>query len=149
MKKLLFLVIAIIMSGMSITVGCGEPEPPTTTTPTTITPMMITPTTMATGLNFILKFDEDGDGKVSYEEYPVPSFVLYDRNSDGFIVLDEAPVPKTEPSAAQIAFIVKYDADEDGKVSYEEFPRPHFPYYDYNGDGFIEPIEAPGAEAAY
>lgn len=41
---------------------------------------------------FILKYDKDGDSKVSPEEFYVPtSFSSYDLNNDGFIDMYEAP----------------------------------------------------------
>ena len=49
----------------------------------------------------------------------------------------------------QIAFIVKYDKNGDGKVDNKEFTGIHFSDMDKNGDGFIEPHEAPEGETAY
>lgn len=45
------------------------------------------------GVGFIMKFDKDGDGKVSREEFPAreSAFNFFDRNRDGFITWDEAP----------------------------------------------------------
>ena len=49
----------------------------------------------------------------------------------------------------QIAFIVKYDKDGNGKVDNKEFTGIHFSNMDKNGDGFIEPHEAPEGKTAY
>lgn len=49
----------------------------------------------------------------------------------------------------QIAFIVKYDKDENGKVDNKEFIGKHFKNMDKNRDGFIEPHEAPEGQTAY
>ena len=49
----------------------------------------------------------------------------------------------------QIAFIVKFDKDGNGKVDNKEFTGRHFSNMDKNGDGFIEPHEAPEGETAY
>ena len=57
--------------------------------------------------------------------------------------------PENTVNANQIAFIVKFDKDKDGKVSNKEFTGSHFPQFDKNGDGFIEPDEAPEGETAY
>lgn len=39
---------------------------------------------------FCQKFDKDGDGKVSQEEF-MSEFIRLDQNGDGFITADEAP----------------------------------------------------------
>ena len=84
-----------------------------------------------------------------------------DRDGSFDITLDEVPEKggKSEPAPAkdekkgitanQVAFIVKFDKDQDGKLSKEEFTGIHFPVYDKNGDGFIEVEEAPSGETAY
>ncbi len=126
-----------------------------------------------TGTDFMKKFDFDKDGKISHDEWegvkPLTSYKdkrwpQFDKNHDGAITMDEVPAPpksekvtapskskkdKPEVSAAQITFIVKFDTDEDGKVSTEEFTGIHFPNFDANGDGFLEPHEAPGEGTAY
>jgi len=128
MKKLLLLVVAIIILSMLITMGCGEQESLKTT---------------PTGIDFILKYDKDGDGKVSLKEYPYDDFSAYDINSDGFILLVETP-KDSRATADQISFILIYDKDGDAKVSQEEFNLQSFDVYDLNNDGFIEPLESPG-----
>ena len=106
-----------------------------------------------TGVDFMTRFDKDKDGKVSNEEFPRPHFQSMDKNGDGFIVLEEADErfnpPKSTVNANQIAFIVKFDKDKDGKLSKEEFTGTHFSQFDKNGDGFIEVHEAPEGETAY
>ena len=117
------------------------------------------------GIDFIKKFDFDKDGKVSHDEWegvkPITAYKdkhwgQYDLNRDGSITLDEAPQPQAKASEAkpsydvsQIAFIVKFDKNEDGKVDNKEFTGQHFPVYDKNSDGFIEVHEAPQGETAY
>ena len=54
-----------------------------------------------------------------------------------------------EVNINQIAFIVKFDKNGDGKLDNNEFTGSHFPQYDKNGDGFIEAHEAPAGETAY
>ena len=54
-----------------------------------------------------------------------------------------------EANINQIAFIVKFDKNEDGKVDNKEFTGSHFKNMDKNGDGFIEPHEAPEGKTAY
>ena len=117
------------------------------------------------GIDFIKKFDFDKDGKVSHDEwegikpttaYKDKHWPQYDLNRDGFITFDEAPQIKAKSpevkrrfNANQIAFIVKFDKNEDGKLDKSEFTGEHFPVYDKNGDGFIEVHEAPEGETAY
>ena len=61
----------------------------------------------------------------------------------------EAPAVKKKMTASQIAFIVKFDKNEDGKLDNKEFTGSHFPVYDVNSDGFIEVHEAPEGATAY
>ncbi|MBW1804954.1 MAG: hypothetical protein JRJ06_01025 [Deltaproteobacteria bacterium] len=56
---------------------------------------------------------------------------------------------KKKMTASQIAFIVKFDKNEDGKLDNTEFTGSHFPVYDKNSDGFIEVTEAPEGATAY
>ena len=90
------------------------------------------------GGGFIQKFDQNGDGKVSKEEFPGPEdhFTNLDANGDGFI--DQSEAPKGPPHGMKGGgFIQKFDQNGDGKVSKEEFPGPedHFTKLDANGDG--------------
>ena len=63
---------------------------------------------------------------------------------------EETKAPaKKKMTASQIAFIVKFDKNEDGKLDNKEFTGSHFPVYDANGDGFIEVHEAPEGATAY
>lgn len=124
----------------------------------------------ASGEDFIELFDTDKDGKVSHDEWEAvkPATVyrekrwpMYDLNRDWVITLDEVPLAEngSEPAPPgekkysvntnQIAFIVKFDKNKDGKLDKTEFTGQHFPVYDKNGDGFIEVHEAPEGETAY
>lgn len=122
------------------------------------------------GLEFMNRFDLDKDGKISHEEWEAvkPETVYREKhwpeyNIDGndYITLEEVPEKngKSEPAppkdanrgpkAAQVAFIVKFDKDQDGKLSKDEFTGSFFEVYDRNKDGFIEPEEAPQAQMGY
>ena len=122
------------------------------------------------GIEFMNLFDLNKDGKISHDEWEEvkPSTVYrekhwpqYDINRDRAITSDEVPLKggESEPAPAerkkysvtakQIAFIAKYDKDKDLKVSNNEFVDSNFSIYDKNGDGFIEPHEAPEGETAY
>ena len=116
------------------------------------------------------KFDLNKDGKISHKEwetvktttvYRLKHWPEYNTNGDAYITLEEVPEKdgKSEPAppeedkkeitANQVAFIVKFDKDQDGKLSNKEFTGIHFPVYDKNGDGYIEAHEAPSGKTAY
>lgn len=122
------------------------------------------------GLEFMNKFDLDKDGKISHEEWEAvkPGTVYrekhwpdYNINGDDYITLEEVPEKdgKSEaappedatkgPKAGQVAFVVKFDKNKDGKLSKDEFTGSFFEVYDRNKDGFIEPEEAPQAQMGY
>lgn len=122
------------------------------------------------GINFMNLFDLNKDGKISHDEWESvkPSTVYrekhwpeYDTNSDWAITLNEVPLEEGDSEPAppeekkdgvninQIAFVVKYDKNGDGKVDNEEFTGSHFKNMDKNGDGFIEQHEAPEGQTAY
>ena len=122
------------------------------------------------GIEFMNRFDLNKDGKIDHDEWEAvkPSTVYrlkhwpeYNVNGDNYITLEEAPEkdgesepapPKEEkkgPTAKQIAFVVKFDKDQDGKLSKEEFTGKYFSVYDRNGDGYIEAEEAPEGKTAY
>lgn len=94
---------------------------------------------------FIQRFDKDGDGNVSREEF-IEHFDDLDANGDGYIDVTEAPKgPQHSPGAMSRDFIKDFDKDEDGRVSREEFPGPDgfFDGLDTNGDGYVDAAEAP------
>jgi len=122
------------------------------------------------GIDFMNKFDLNKDGKISHEEwekvktstvYRLKHWPEYNPDMDAHITLDEVPEKdgKSEPAppeaekkrvtASQAAFIVKFDKDQDGKLSNKEFTGIHFSVYDKNGDGYIEAKEAPEGKTAY
>jgi Ca2+-binding EF-hand superfamily protein len=122
------------------------------------------------GIEFMNKFDLNKDGKIDHEEWEAvkPSTVYrlkhwpeYNVDGDDSITLEEVPEKdgKSEPAppegekkgvtALQAAFIVKFDKDQDGKLSKTEFTGNYFSVYDRNGDGYIEAEEAPSGKTAY
>ena len=92
---------------------------------------------------FIQRFDQDGDGRVSAEEFPT-RFQFLDNNDDGFIDATEAPVPPPRGKRRKGPLFPRFDTDGDGKLSLEEFPGPddRFGQMDTDGDGFLSKAEA-------
>lgn len=118
----------------------------------------------ASGIEFMTLFDLNKDGKISHDEweevkpstqYRAKRWPLYDKNSDWAITITEVPLKKGESEPAppkekkfkitskQIVFIAKYDKNNDLKISKKEYKGLDFSQFDKNGDGFIEPHEAP------
>ncbi|MCD4721941.1 MAG: hypothetical protein K8S13_19080 [Desulfobacula sp.] len=118
----------------------------------------------ASGIEFMNLFDLNKDGKISHDEweevkpstqYRGKRWPLYDKNSDWAITINEVPLKEGESEPAppkekkfkvtskQIVFIAKYDKDKDLKISKKEYKGLNFSQFDKNGDGFIEPHEAP------
>lgn len=93
------------------------------------------------------KWDDDGDGRLSAEEFPGPAerFEELDRNEDGFIDRDEMPHSRSRGRHGRHGGkpMERFDADGDGKISRQEFPGPddRFDEIDGNGDGFISQEE--------
>ena len=92
--------------------------------------------------------DQDGDGKVSKDEFPGPDehFTRIDLDGDGFSSEEEAlkaPRPKGQGGRVPGKF-QEDDADGNGEVSRTEFsgPAEHFDRLDLNGDGAIQESEA-------
>ena len=105
------------------------------------------------GQHLIQKFDKDNDGKVSKEEFvgPAEHFTRMDKNADGFISADEVKPGNPPrlggegPQGMGQNFMQKFDKNNDGKVSKDEFTgRPdRFTLLDKNGDGFVSADEMP------
>jgi len=95
---------------------------------------------------FIQRFDKDGDGTVSKEEFPGPQdrFTKLDSNGDGVIDAGEAPTGRPHHGKGRGNIIHKFDKNGDGQVSRDEFPGPDecFASLDTNGDGNIDATEA-------
>lgn len=82
------------------------------------------------------RFDTDGDGKLSQEEFPGPDdrFTEMDTDGDGFLSKADMAAGKHRRGPA------RDDKDGDGRVSKEEFSGPAdiFERLDANGDGYID-----------
>ncbi|MCP4023741.1 MAG: DUF1566 domain-containing protein [Desulfobacteraceae bacterium] len=108
------------------------------------------------GGDFIGRFDQDNDGKVSQEEFLGPDAHFYhlDQDQDGYIDEDEKPSGKRRGPGGESGGsggpggtnpMDRMDKDGDGKISMEEFPGPdqHFNQFDADGDGFLDESELP------
>ena len=91
------------------------------------------------GADFIKRFDANGDGKISADEY-MADFAKMDSSADGFIDATEAPQGGGD-------FMGKFDKNSDKKISKDEF-LADFKQMDKSGDGAVDVSEAPGAPPA-
>ena len=91
----------------------------------------------------IADIDEDGDGRISEDEFTGPDehFSELDKNDDGYIDADEAPAGPPEGDRGGFE---RDDQDDDGRVSEDEFsgPSDHFDELDQDDDGYIDEDEA-------
>lgn len=99
------------------------------------------------------RFDEDGDGKISMNEFPGSDerFQELDENDDGFLESAEMPTRGSGGRGERGRggqggeMMERLDKDGDGRISMEEFPGPddRFEEMDTNGDGFISRDDRP------
>ncbi len=98
--------------------------------------------------DMIERHDQDGDNRVSKEEFPGPDdhFCRIDTDGDGYISRDEAiKAPRPNKHGGRVpGKFNEDDTDGDGVVSRSEFsgPADHFDRLDTNGDGAIQKSEA-------
>ncbi len=104
------------------------------------------------GVRFFARMDTDGDGGISAEEFrgTAERFAEVDTNGDGRIEATEFDAARPDRMGRQGDFMGRHDANEDGKISAEEFlgKETRFAKLDRDGDGFIDETEAPGGRWA-
>jgi Ca2+-binding EF-hand superfamily protein len=95
------------------------------------------------GKRFIQRFDTNGDGQVTKDEFCNGKnlFTHLDANGDGVITESEADLL---PWGKGKDFIKRYDANGDGQVTKEEFcnGKNRYNMLDANGDGLVTAEEA-------
>src|SRR5262245_14837355 len=103
---------------------------------------------------FAQVFDANKDGKVSKDELlaKAPGFDHFDTNKDGVVTADEVKaLPASTKHPAVGNFIKKFDSDNDGKVTKQEWDAKRaagFDMADKNHDGVVDQDEyKSGAEA--
>jgi hypothetical protein len=104
------------------------------------------------GVRFFARMDTDGDGGISTEEFrgTAERFAEVDTNGDGRIEATEFDAARPDRMGRMGDFMGRHDANEDGKISAEEFQgkETRFAKLDRDSDGFIDETEAPGGRRA-
>jgi len=95
--------------------------------------------------SLIEQLDQNGDGKLSADEFkgPAEHFTRMDTDGDGYLTKEELEAGRPAPMGGKGGF-EQDDADGDGRVSKEEFSGPEdlFDRLDADGDGYITREEA-------
>lgn len=100
--------------------------------------------------------DKNNDGRITFEEYAdgpiLDRFKTIDKDGSGYLERPEieAYLKKINGDARKrlAEFIAKYDLNNDGKVTRDEFPGSDavFARLDRNKDGVVDEKDAPGAD---
>ena len=94
---------------------------------------------------FIDRFDQDGDGLVSSDEFPGPEpiFDELDSDGDGYLSTAEAPTEPPPHDRPPRDLLAALDTDGDGLISIAEFDADEmlFDDLDQDGDGYLSQTE--------
>lgn len=95
--------------------------------------------------SIVQRFDQDGDGLVSADEFPGDEDQFRELDIDGDGYLDEAEAPGRPPRGGPrpTDIMAEFDEDGDGLLSATEFPGPedHFTAMDADQDGYLSAEE--------
>ena len=99
---------------------------------------------MGSGAMMLDWFDDDGDGKVTLQEFQAghaERFAAMDANSDGKVTPDEFQAPPKPPAQTRVQRMFRrMDANGDGVITQDEFEKrseAQFERFDLNGDKVI------------
>lgn len=95
--------------------------------------------------SIVQRFDQDGDGLVSADEFPgdADQFSKLDTDGDGYLDDSEAVGRPPHGGPGPGDMMTELDEDGDGLISASEFPGPddHFTTLDTDGDGYLSSEE--------
>lgn len=95
--------------------------------------------------SIVERFDQDGDGLLSADEFPGGSDEFSQLDSDGDGYLDDSEIPHGPPHGGPGPgdMMTELDEDGDGLLSASEFPGPddQFTTLDTDGDGYLSSEE--------
>lgn len=99
--------------------------------------------------------DEDGDGRVSLNEFETPRrgpernrLSAADNDNDGNVSREEMQAHVDQRTAAAFERFERADRNNDGLLTEQEIKQAHFDRLDKNGDGYVDAVELGNARRA-